>query len=319
MSAADSGTSPARRSALAAVALAALALPVQVVAQAGHPLPQLETPIHARVSRSDAVVLARVDRVEPGRLQLQNLGTLVGEIPEHFGVKTWPGAAPGYGAGDFAVLFLLGARSPYVLLGEPRDQLPPSDEVRARSLAAGIEALAEAGDDPERLLELHVGWLEGDDELLARLALVGFLDREGPLRSPPPGFARERARLALDSSAPLPARRASLILASRDPSLMPSLIEWVPGDGGPADAELSALVLNQAVMMRTQGTEVAVVRLLRESDPKLRRLGLGAARRLRRDLGNEALEQIEALAARDPDPDLRRLAQRVLDAHRQAR
>ena len=241
------------------------------------------------------MVLARVDRVEPGRLQLENLSTLIGAVPERFAVKRWPGTSPEPRPGEFAVLFLLGARSPYVLLGESRDQIPPSDEAAARSLADAISSLVEAGGDPERLLDLH----------------VGFLDREGPLRSPPAEFGVERSRLARDPDAALPARRASLILASRDPTALPALLAWLPGSGSQADAEMTALVLNQAVMMRAPGTEEALVRMLRESDPDLRRIGLTAARRLRRELSDATLVEIQALASNDPDPELRRLAERV--------
>jgi hypothetical protein len=257
------------------------------------------------------VVLARVERVEPGRLQLETLGSLVGAVPERFAVKRWPGASPEHRPGDFAVLFLLGARSPYVLLGESRDQIPPSDEATARSLADAISSLVEAGGDPQRLLDLHVAWLEGEDEVLVRMALLGFLDRSGPLRSPPPDFAPARARLARDPDAALPARRAALILASRDPTALPALLAWLPGSGSHADAEMTALVLSQAVMMRVPGTEQALVRMLREADPDLRLTGLTAARRLRRELSDATLEEIQALASSDPDPELRRLAERV--------
>jgi alkylhydroperoxidase family enzyme len=295
----------------AAVALFLLASAAELRAQS-HPLPLTESPLHSRVAGADAVVLARVDRVEPGRLQLENRGSLLGRVPERFAVKRWPGASPEPRPGDFAVLFLLGARSPYVLLGETRDQIPPSDEATARGLADAISALVEAGGDRERLLELHLAWLEGEDEVLVRMALLGFLDREGPLQSPPAEFALERARLARDPDAPLPARRASLILASRDPTALPALLAWMPGSGSDADAEITALVLNQAVMLRTPGTEAALVRTLRESDPDLRRIGLTAARRLRHDLSDAARAEIQALATNDPDPELRHLAERAI-------
>jgi hypothetical protein len=294
-----------------------LGAPERVGAQ-GHPFIGPGPSLHTRLRQADAVVLARVRAVQPGRLRLERLRTLVGEVPERFSLKRSPLAPPPHGVDDLGLFFLRGARSPYVSVEAPREVLRIGSEEDGRALAQAVEALGRAGDDPAALLALHVTWLEGTNATLTRLALAAFLDPEAPFAPipEPESFAVARADTAADPGRAPEARRAAAALAALQPAGLARLLAWAPGNGSDVDVEILALSLNQAAILGAPETEGALVRTLGADDPAARGAALVAARRLRTGLSPELRVEVERLAARDESDEVRSLARRLLERQR---
>jgi hypothetical protein len=292
--------------ALGAALAAALAL--AGAARAQHPLPPRDRTLAERLTLADAVALARVRLVEPGRLHLEDARALRGELPAAFEVKRSPLAPPPFEAGDLAVFFLRGARSPYVLADAPREMIRPADDDAARALARAVVDLVAAGDDRERILALHAAWLEGSDDALRELAVSALGD---PRETLPPTFASERARVALDAARTAGARRACAAVAARDPEALDLLLAWIPGGSSEADAAVADVALRRAVMTRAAQIEGATLRALGSASPALRRAGLRAAGGLGDHAGVALRTEVAALAGRETDPELRAEAERA--------
>jgi hypothetical protein len=288
--------------------IAWLALAVASAASAQHPLPPRDRTLAERVALADAVALARVALVEPGRLHLEDARALRGEVPDGFQVKRSPLAPPPFEEGDLAVFFLRGARSPFVLADAPREMIRPADEAAARELAQAVGDLVAAGDDPARILALHAAWLEGPDDGLRELAVAGLDD---PLRPPTPAFALERARVALDATRPPGARRASARVAALDAEALALLLAWIPGGSSGADGAVVDVALRKAVLLRAAKADEAILRALASPDPGIRRSGLLAASGLRDHAGEKLRAEVAALAQREPDPEVRTDAERA--------
>jgi hypothetical protein len=143
-------------------------------AQAPHPIPPLARPLHERAAEADAIVFARVVRVEPGRLRMETELTLRGAPDRTFEIKRSPLRPPALAPGDRALLFLRGARSPFVLAGEAHEvlRLPPATD--AAELATRFPALLSAGDDPVALRSAYESWAESQSPLLRALARDGL-------------------------------------------------------------------------------------------------------------------------------------------------
>lgn len=260
---------------LGALRIAGVVVAIASSASAQHPLPPRDRTLAERVALSDAVALARVALVEPGRLHLEAARALRGEVPGEFQVKRSPLDPPPYQEGDLAVFFLRGARPPFVLADEPREMIRPASEVEARRLAQAVEEVVGAGGDAERILALHVDWLEGPDAALRDLASAALVE---PL---PTGFAQQRARVAMDRGRSLEARRASATVAVRDTKALELLLAWIPGGASEADAAVAEVVLRRAAALRAAGTQDALERALASPQPGLRT----QAERLKQRLG----------------------------------
>lgn len=288
--------------------IAWLALAIASTASAQHPLPPRDRTLAERVALADAVALARVGLVEPGRLHLEDARALGGEVPGEFTVKRSPLAPPPFEEGDLAVFFLRGARPPYVLADAPREMIRPASDASARELAKAVGELVAAGDDRPRILALHAAWLEGSDDALRELAVAGL---DEPFQPLPAGFARERAQVALDATRPRGVRWASASVAVRDPEALALLLAWIPGGSSEADAAVSDVVLRRAVMMRAAKTDAAALRALASPNPEIRRSGLRAASGLRDHAGEKLRAEVAALAEREPDAEVRVEAERA--------
>lgn len=289
----------------AALRIAWLAIAVAVPAAAQHPLPPRDRTLAERLALSDAVAVARVSLVEPGRLHLEDARGLRGEVPAELTVKRSPLAPPPYEEGDLAVFFLRGARQPYVLADGPREMIRPADEAAARELAKAVGDLVAAGGDASRILVLHASWLEGSDDALRELAAAGLPE---PL---PADFARERARVAMDAARPGAVRSASAGVAARDAGALALLVAWVPGESSDADAAVADVVLLRAASLQAPETEEAVLRALASPNVAVRRAALKGAAGLRENAGEKLRQEVAALAEGDPDAELRIEAQRA--------
>ncbi len=285
-----------------------LALAFASAASAQHPLPPRDRTLAERVSLADAVALARVGLVEPGRLHLEDARALRGELPGEFAVKRSPLAPPPFEEGDLAVFFLRGARPPYVLADAPREMIRPADDASARELAKAVGELVAAGDDRPRILALHAAWLEGPDEALRELAVAGLDD---PLQPLPAAFALERARIALDATRPRGVRRASARVAAPDPEALALLLAWIPGGSSEADAAVAEVALRRAVVVRAAKVDEATLRALASPSAEIRRAGLLTASGLRDHAGEKLRAEVAALAQREPDAKVRVEAERT--------
>jgi hypothetical protein len=285
-----------------------LALAFASAASAQHPLPPRDRTLAERVALADAVALARVGLVEPGRLHLEDARALRGELPGEFAVKRSPLAPPPFEEGDLAVFFLRGARPPYVLADAPREMIRPADDASARELAKAVGELVAAGDDRGRILALHAAWLEGPDDALRELAIAGLDD---PLQPLPPAFALERARVALDATRPRGVRRASASVAAPDPEALALLLAWIPGGSSEADAAVTDVALRRAVLLRAAKVDEATLRALASPSPEIRRAGLLTASGLRDHASEKLRAEVAALAQREPDAEVRVEAERA--------
>ncbi len=279
-------------------------------AEGQHPLPQLDKPLSERVALSDAIALGRVTRIDPGRLHVQRVEPLLGEMPETFEVKRSPRGAELYEVGDLVVLFLRGARTPYVHADEARERIRFEDPDAARRFAAAVEALVEAGDDRLGLLALHVAWLGSSDDQLRRLAVHAFLLAEPPFGALPPSTSRELARAAADPDKGLEERRASAMVALSREEGLAELVAQVPGSDRAADAGITEQVLRVAARQRSQGGADALQRTLTHPDPEIRRVGLRVIGK--RHLFAVPRELLAQIAESDPDAETRRQAERTL-------
>lgn len=287
-----------------------LTLLVALPAEGQHPLPRLRKPLSERVALSDAVVLGRVTDVAPGRLHVQRVEPLLGEVPEAFEVKRSPRGTGLYEVGDLAVLFLRGARTPYVHVDEARERIQFENPEAARRFAAAVEALVNAGDDRVPLLALHRAWLASPDDQLRRLAVNAFMLAEPPFGLLAPSTARELARTAADPDRTLEERQASAMVALTREEGLAELVSQVPGPARAADAGITERVLRRAIQRRAQGTADALRRTLVHPDPEIRRVGLRLA--ATRGSLTVSREVVARIAESDPDSETRRQAERTL-------
>ena len=287
-----------------------LAVLAALPAEGQHPLPQPHKPLSQRVALSDAIALGRVTGIGPGRLHVQRVEPLLGEMPETFEVKRSPSRAGFYDVGDLAVLFLRGARTPYVHSDEARERILFEDPDAARRFAAAVGALVGAGDDRSDLLALHLAWLGSPDGQLRRLAVNAFLLAEPPFGPLPPPASRELARAAADPGKGLEERLASAMVASTCEEGLAELVAQIPGSDRAADARITEQVLRVAALKRSKGAADALLRTLTHPDPEIRQVGLRVMGR--RGLFVVPQEVVARIAKNDPDAETRRQAERRL-------
>jgi len=93
-------------------------------AQAPHPIPPLVRPLRERTAQAELIVVARIVRLEAGRIEATAEDVLRGAAPARFEVKRSPLRPPPLAAGDRALLFLRGDRTPYVFSGDLPEVVP---------------------------------------------------------------------------------------------------------------------------------------------------------------------------------------------------
>ncbi|MEN8184080.1 MAG: hypothetical protein ABFS46_16255, partial [Myxococcota bacterium] len=229
-------------------------------------------------------------------------------------VKRSPLRPPPYQAGDLAVLFLRGARPPYVLADAPREMLRSPDPEAAARLAQAVTALVSAADDHDQLLALHLGWLGGSDADLRNQAVLAFRDPKAPFAPLGPDFARALAREALDPARSPAARRGFAAVAVSLPAGVDALLPRMPGEAPLADAEITRRVLQVGILMGHPGSTEALVRALGHEDPAIREAGLKETRQAQAATSAELRDALATLAASDPDPGIRREAASRLES-----
>jgi hypothetical protein len=173
---------------------AAAALAGAASAQAPHLIPPLQRGLHERAAGAEIAVIARVTGADAGRLELAAEAVLRGAPPQRFAVKRSPLRPPPLAVGDRALLFLRGARPPYVLAGDASDPLPIASEAEARRLGEALPALLAAGDDAAALRAIYTRWSAADEPLLRRLGHEGLASL--PPEAPAPGAAHAAATRA---------------------------------------------------------------------------------------------------------------------------
>lgn len=155
-------------------ALLAVAWAGAAVGQAPHPIPPLARALHERAASAEKIAIARVTHLERGRLAFARDAGLRGALPASFEVKRSPLHPPALAVGDLALLFLRGARSPYVLAGEPTEVVPLASGAEARALADALPALLGAGDDAAALRAVYARWAASASPLLRGLGHAGL-------------------------------------------------------------------------------------------------------------------------------------------------
>ncbi len=279
-------------------------------ASAQHGMPKALRPLHARLAEADVVALGTVERVETGRIDVVDAFALRGEPGDRFRLKRAPSRPFGLAPGERALLLLRGARTPYVVVDEPREILKlASAEQEQRWRAALGELLASEGGEAQR--DVYLAWIDGPDEELRGAAIQALGDRSQALPVTA-DLARERARIALDP-ARLPAvRRASVNIACQNPAGTATLLAGIGAPG--VDPGVVQLGLALAVMQRAEGLTPALVATLRSTDPEVVAAALPAATLSAR--GPAVRAELERIAAQGATEELRASAARALGRSR---
>jgi hypothetical protein len=271
-----------------------------------HGLPPAARPLHVRLQEADVVAIGTVERVETGRVDVAEAVVLRGGADDRFRLKRSPARPHGLAAGERVVLLLRGARTPYVLVDEPREirRLPDAaEEARWRS---ALEALL-AADDPAAQRDVYLAWIDGPDDELRQAASRALADRRSQPLPVPPELARERARIALDPARPQAVRRASAGVAGQHPAGTAALLAGL-GDG--VDPGVTQLALALGAMQRAEGFTPALVSALRSSDPAVVEAAIPAATLSASGPGVRA--ELERLAAHGATQKMRAAAGRAL-------
>lgn len=252
-----------------AAAFAAGGAPAQVPL-AGHGLGPAPRPLHQRLALADAAVVAVVDAVELGRIQLRDVTVLAGHVPSRFEIKRSPARSLELAPGQTALLLLRGARSPYVLVDDERE-LATFEPASRATWEREIRRLLDDGTRRGAQLEVYLDWADGDDEGLRKLALAALVDRDSPFQPLPPAIARARARAAFDPSLPDEVRRSNAWIAALTPEGTDALLERV-ADGSPhADPRVVSIALQAGVAHRDPEGPRALVAALRSPDEDVQR------------------------------------------------
>ncbi len=285
------------------LAVLVLALSVVPAARAQHPMPQGPRPLHLRIAESDVVAVGTIGPITDGRVEVRDATVLRGDAPTSFAIKRSPAKSPPFVTGVPAVLLLRGARSPYVLVDEPREIVLLRDAADAQRWTSALQALFAASADPNQLLHTYLAWLDGDDENLREAAGAALTDFRAPFLPLGRDAALLRAAAAVDPHRATTARRVSAQLAMTQNDGAAALVTAIPG--GAPDPQVVAAALRGASVDRELRV-AALLRALEDDDHDVRRAALFAAPLLRTDA---VAAKVAALAAQDPDPGVRADAQ----------
>ena len=132
---------------LAALLVTASVASAQPVPAHGQPRPL--RPIHTRIGLADATALVTIEAVDSGRLHVRDAQSLIGSVAAQFEIKRSPSRPPPLEAGDHALVSLRGARSPYLLLDEPREVIELAGFDHWPRWREAIANLREIGELPE--------------------------------------------------------------------------------------------------------------------------------------------------------------------------
>jgi hypothetical protein len=293
---------------LASIALLA-SLALAGAARAQHGMAVGPRPLHLRLAEADVVAIASVADVREDRVVLKDAVVLRGEAAASFELKRAPSREVPYAVGLTLLLPLRGARPPYVLEDDAHELVVLRDAAGAAAWRDAVSALLEAGSDPESLLAVYLGWLDGPEESLREIAGAALLDPRSALTPVSPARAVERAGAALDPSAAMPARRVSAILAAAQQEGASVLLAALRDPA--TDPQLAEIALRSAVQFRLDGLDDALLAGLAHPDPEVRRVAVTLVASTRSAPG---LARLPALASQDPDAEVRREASDVVGA-----
>jgi hypothetical protein len=289
---------------------AALALARGADAQTAHGMVFGPRPLQMRVAEADVVAIGRIAAIEPGRIAVHDAVALRGAPGASFEIKRAPSKPPPLALGQQAVLLLRGARSPYVLVDDPKELIALRDDASARVFEEALGQLLDAGSDPDRLLAVYLAWLDVDDAALRGAAGAALVDVRSKLGAPSAAQALARARVALDASQPIELRRVSVRVATRDPAATGALLAGTPDALG--DPGLVELVLSAGALQKSPPLDDALGRALASEDVEVRRAALRASENA---WSNRVEGRVRELAESEPDPSLRQDAKQALAEH----
>jgi hypothetical protein len=307
---------PAIARSLLALALSLLAAgPARAQTAMGHPAPEGPRPLHRLVAEADVIAIATIatiDAADPGRIRVRDALPIVGVPGASFELKRAPSNPPVFPIGSRALLLLRGARAPYVLVDAPRENVVVADPASEARWADALRALRAATGDPLRLRDVYLAWCDGDVEALRQQATRGLYDAEAGFHPLPPELGVERARRALDPALPAGVRRSSAAVAILTPEGTSALVAGAPPAGageGSGAADVLEIAI-QGAMLRNDGPGLggAVQRGLASSDTSVRRV---AARYGAQISLPDVRAAVAKLATTDPDPEVRKLAEKV--------
>ena len=286
------------------LAVLVLVLAFAPTARAQHPLPPGPRPLHLRIAAADIVAVGMVGAITDGRVEIRDATVLRGDAPASFEIKRSPAKPLPFATGVPAVLLLRGARSPYVLVDEPREIVLLRDAADATRWTAALQALEAASAEPNRLLQIYLAWLDGDDENLRDAAGAALSDFRAPFLPLGREDALLRARAALDPKRAAPTRRVSALLAVTQADGAAALVEGIPGEA--ADPQVIATALRAVIPVAREQRVAALLRALADEERDVRRAALNAAPTLWTDA---VAARVATMATSDPDPQARADAQ----------
>jgi hypothetical protein len=284
-----------------AVLLATLTLAGDARAQ--HGMPVGPRPLHLRLAQADVVAIASVAEVGEARVTVRDAVLLRGEAPATFELKRAPSQPAPYAPGLTLLLPLRGARPPYVLVDDARELVVLRDVAAASAWREALPGLLAAGDDREALLTTYLGWLDGREETLREVAGAALLDPRSQLVPVSAERAVERAGAAQDPAAPALARRVSAILAGGREEGSRALLP-VARDPA-ADPQVVETALRSAAQWGLPGLDDALLAGLEHPSSAVR---LASVKLVEASGSAAGRARLPALAAGDPDEDVRRAA-----------
>ncbi len=240
--------------------LAAALCTAPATAQAPHPIPTPVRALHARAALADVIALVAVERIEEGRIAVTTRVALRGAPAAAFEVKRSPLHPPPLAAGDRALLFLRGARPPYVLVDAAHEVARVASDAELAALHDAIAALLDATSDPPRLAALYAGWLAPGAAIspdLAEFGLRNLIEEHSEV-------ARTLVRAAVDRERSIDARMRLASLAVLSPEGAQDLLRALGVKSVAEDAPILRTVLQAAVLWRLPEA-VPLARKLRAS------------------------------------------------------
>jgi len=285
-------------------AVLVLALALAPIARAQHPFLPGPRPLHVRIAAADLVAVGMVGPIRDDRVEIRGATVLRGDAAASFEIKRSPAKPLPFATGVPAVLLLRGARSPYVLVDEPREIVLLRDAADARRWTEALQALEAASAEPKRLLQIYLAWLDADDETLRDAAGAALSDSDAAFLPLGRDDALLRARAALDPTRAAPTRRVSAMLAVTQADGAAALVEGIPGEA--ADPQVIATALRAAIPVAREQRAAALLRALADEERDVRRAALDAAPALWTDA---VAAKVAEIAASDPDPRARADAQ----------
>ncbi|MGI9432667.1 MAG: hypothetical protein ACR2PQ_10655 [Myxococcota bacterium] len=294
------------------VLLIASFAPHPVSGQGGHPLPRQVRPLHERLAVADAVAVATIGEVQTGRIELLDVSSLLGNVPQRAQLKRSPSLPLEVSAGDRVLLLLRGARSPYLSVDAPRETVVLSDPADEARWSEAIRTLDAAREQPEAWAEIYSGWLDSDSGSLRDLALASLADVRAPFQPLPGSLFAARAAAAWDPARSLEVRRTSAQLAALQAGGAAVLASHAARCDPELDPEIFVYSVTSAVRYRAPDREPALLCALSQPLASIRLSALRTVGRTGDPVGEDVTARIAELHTQDDDASVRDAAERAL-------